>query len=328
MDNKIDVSVTFLCYNHGPYLRKCLDSVLMQEVNFKYEIIIGDDCSTDDSRDILREYEQKFPDIIRVLYNEKNLGASGNASNVRKHIRGKYVSGGESDDFWTDKYRLQKQYDFLEKHPEYAAVGSNFFNVDSDGNNPYIALLRWQVNKKYGMRDYLKYGFIVHGNTTMTRKEAFPKIDSKYIKLRSVAPTMGDVIGRIILYDYGPIYCLPDIMHAHRDGSKNTSSFMAQSKNNKAVHFTRMYFQIVDALEEYFEGKYNLNDLRINRIASMMFQKTFWNSKIDKNEYKIFISELPFGIKIKSYLRFLQKTFRSILHVCGRKLKLFYNIDD
>lgn len=314
-EREILVSVSLLCYNHGPYLRRCLDSILNQKVNFRYQIVIGDDCSTDNSQEILREYEQKYPDIIVVIYNEVNMGAATNARNVRLKRVGKYISEGESDDFWTDEYRLQKQVDFLEKNPTVIAVGSNYYHADSKGESLRIAMLKWQVNKTYRLKDYLRYGYVIHGNTMMFRN-VFPENELNYTKLRSVAPLMGDVITRVLLYSYGDIFVLPDIMHAHSSGEENKTSFGYRSKT-KSIEHSYVYCQIVDALEQYFEGKYNLSELKANRAAALMINKYIRRYDIDQKEYKKFWTSLDTRIRIQAKIRFIQKCCRGLLNKIG-----------
>ncbi len=128
------VSITVIAYKHAKYLPACLDSLLGQKTNFDYEVIVGEDCSNDGSREILLDYMARYPDKLKVIINEENLGASKNGYNVLQQCRGKYIAGCESDDFWCDEYKLQKQVDYLEAHPEISAVGSNHFYVDDDGN--------------------------------------------------------------------------------------------------------------------------------------------------------------------------------------------------
>ncbi len=321
MDNReIMVGVSMICYNHGPYLRKCLDSIINQKVNFRYQVVIGEDCSTDNSREILKEYEAKYPDIFVMIYNEKNLGPSGNSINVKKMVRGKYLVGGETDDFWTDEYRLQKQVDFLENNPDYVAVGSNYYNVDADGNNFVKGLFNYQVNKSYELKDYLRYGYILHGNTLMYRN-VLDFSSEKYLKMRQSSTTMGDVITRVRLYDAGKIFVMPECMHAHRSGSATPSSFSYTSKS-KALYYTKMYVQIVDALEEYFEGKYDLQDLKANRIGALMQMKYIFKNNIDNKEYAEFIKSLPKKLRRKSRMRFVQKTMRKALHKFLRLLNV------
>ena len=108
----IKVSVCCLVYNHEKYLRQCLDSLLMQETNFKYEILIHDDASTDGSADIIREYESKFPDIIKPIYQTENQYSKQvqiSWTYQYPRARGKYLAWCEGDDFWSDKKKLQKQ---------------------------------------------------------------------------------------------------------------------------------------------------------------------------------------------------------------------------
>lgn len=319
MDKReILVSVTLLCYNHGPYLRRCLDSILSQKVNFRYQIVIGDDCSTDNSQEILREYEQKYPDMFVVIYNEVNIGAAANARNVRLKRVGKYISEGESDDFWTDEYRLQKQVDFLEANPGVIAVGSNYYHADSRGECLRLAMLKWQVNRTYVLKDYLRYGYVIHGNTMMFRN-IFPENDEKYINLRSVAPLMGDVITRVLLYSYGDIFVLPDVMHAHSSGEENKTSFGYKSKT-KSIEHSYVYCKIVDALEEYFDGEYNLNELKANRAAALMINKYIRRYDVDKKEYNKFFDSLGPKIRMQAKIRFIQKCCRELLNRIGIKL--------
>lgn len=320
--DEILVGISLLCYNHAPYLRRCLDSIVNQKVNFRFQVVIGEDCSTDNSREILKEYEEKYPDIFVMLYNEKNLGGTANAMNVKKYLKGKYICAGESDDFWTDEYRLQKQVDFLEAHPEYVAVASNHYKVDADGNNPVPMLLKWQVNKKYTLKDYLKYGYVLHGNSMM-RRNILPIDGEKYLKLRSVATTMGDTISKTLLYDKGPVFCMPDVMHAHRSGAKNPTSFSASNKS-RAIEYAYMYCRIINALEEYFDGKYKLYALKADRTAILMLQKYIYKYNIDKKEYKEYLKSLDRKTLNKARAKFMQKMCTLAWHKVARKLKLFY----
>lgn len=122
--NDILVSICSLTYNQAPYIRQCLDGFLMQKTNFKFEIIIHDDCSNDGTTDIVREYAERYPDIIVPIIQTVNQYQNGNkrilASFVYPVARGKYIALCEGDDYWTDPLKLQKQVDFLESHPDYS----------------------------------------------------------------------------------------------------------------------------------------------------------------------------------------------------------------
>jgi len=122
-DNReIMVSVQCLVYNHEKFLRQCLDGFVMQKTNFKFEVIVHDDASTDGSIDIIKEYAQRYPDIIIPFFEKENQYKKGGFELVfgivAKHCMGKYVAICEGDDYWLDSNKLQKQYEIMEQHPE------------------------------------------------------------------------------------------------------------------------------------------------------------------------------------------------------------------
>jgi glycosyltransferase involved in cell wall biosynthesis/RimJ/RimL family protein N-acetyltransferase len=114
------VSVCILTYNHSKYIRQCLEGVMMQQTSFAFEVIIGEDCSTDDTRSIIKEFELKYPGIIKPVYHEKNVGPQRNAYEYCwPRLTGKYIAVCEGDDYWTDTHKLQKQVDFLEANEDF-----------------------------------------------------------------------------------------------------------------------------------------------------------------------------------------------------------------
>ena len=116
------VSICCITYNHKEYIRDALDGFLSQRTDFPYEILINDDASTDGTADIIREYEQKYPEKIRALLQTENQYSKGitNPSGAFNfpRVRGRYVAMGEGDDYWTDPEKLQKQVDYMEAHPD------------------------------------------------------------------------------------------------------------------------------------------------------------------------------------------------------------------
>ena len=130
------VSVSVITYNHEKYIRQCLDGILMQNVNFPYEVLVHDDASPDGTADIIREYEAKYPDIIKPIYQTENQYSQGKTVSKFNfdRARGKYLAFCEGDDYWTDPGKLQKQVDFLEAHPEYIACVHRTRVIDEFGN--------------------------------------------------------------------------------------------------------------------------------------------------------------------------------------------------
>ena len=119
------VSICTITYNHEKYIAEALDSFLMQETNFPFEIAIDDDCSTDNAAEVITKYVEKYPNIIKANLREKNIGGMKNFIENTKRAKGKYIALCEGDDYWTNPLKLQKQVDFLESHKEYNMVFHN-----------------------------------------------------------------------------------------------------------------------------------------------------------------------------------------------------------
>lgn len=118
------VTVVCISYKHEEFIAQALDSFLMQKTNFKYKIFVGEDCGPDRTADIIREYAEKYPDIIVPFLREKNMGAQRNLIDLCQHATSPYIAFCEGDDYWVDEYKLQKQFDYMEAHPEIRVCGT------------------------------------------------------------------------------------------------------------------------------------------------------------------------------------------------------------
>ncbi|BBO81312.1 hypothetical protein DSCO28_18780 [Desulfosarcina ovata subsp. sediminis] len=125
MNNPL-ISVLMITYNHESFIAKAIESVLMQETNYSFELIIGEDCSTDNTHKIVLDYAQRYPDCIKVVTSEKNVGFVKNAYRTFLECRGKYIAFCEGDDYWNNSTKLQKQIDYLEKHSECGLICSDY----------------------------------------------------------------------------------------------------------------------------------------------------------------------------------------------------------
>ena len=134
----VKVSVIVHTYNHENFIRQTLDSILNQQVNFEFEVIVGDDASPDSTPKIIEEYYQKFPTIIKPLLHPKNLGGygKGNTLATLAVCKGQYIAAMDGDDFWTNPLKLQKQVDFLDCNPDFVACFHNALIHFEDGSYP------------------------------------------------------------------------------------------------------------------------------------------------------------------------------------------------
>lgn len=130
------MKVSIICtnYNKGDWVREAIDSFLNQKTNFDFEIIIIDDASTDHSYEIIQEYQKKFPEKVRTFRNEVNLGITRTWKKVCQEAKGQYIARCDSDDFWTDPLKLQKQVDLLDASTDSLWSNTEFDMVDLDGN--------------------------------------------------------------------------------------------------------------------------------------------------------------------------------------------------
>jgi glycosyltransferase involved in cell wall biosynthesis len=148
------VSICCITYNHEKFIKDALDGFLMQQINFPIEILIHDDASTDETANIIKDYENKYPDIIRPIYQRENQYSKGIKPNVSFNFprtQGKYIALCEGDDYWTDPLKLQKQVDFLEANPDFAicfhnavVINENFpekNRLNNDDSTPEISTL-------------------------------------------------------------------------------------------------------------------------------------------------------------------------------------------
>lgn len=167
------VSVVCTAYNQEKYIRQCLDGFVMQETDFPIEIIVHDDASTDGTVAIIKEYEERYPGLFNNIYREENWYSQG--KNIWEYLftkvaRGKYIALCEGDDYWIDPYKLQKQVDFLEGHPEYYVVGmrSLLFFQGLEYYSFYKDSLHLRTS--FVVSDYVK-NILMHTSTFCIRKE-------------------------------------------------------------------------------------------------------------------------------------------------------------
>jgi glycosyltransferase involved in cell wall biosynthesis len=128
------VSICMITYNHEPYIRQAIEGVLMQQCDFQYELIIGEDYSKDRTFDICMEYASKHPEI-KLLPSNANIGVVKNFIRTLQACTRNYIAFCEGDDYWTDPFKLKKQVDFLEKNPEYTLVAGGIALVDEHDHN-------------------------------------------------------------------------------------------------------------------------------------------------------------------------------------------------
>ena len=200
------VSVAMVTYNHEAFIAKALDSILMQMTDFDFEIVIGEDCSIDNTRSILIDYSNRHPDRFKLLLNENNLGMFKNGLQVLEACTGKYIAILEGDDYWTSADKLQKQADFLDAHPESVICFHNAIMHYIDKSHEDHTYCNSNQKEFSTAEDLLKYGNFIPSCSKMYRKEFF-EVPDWISSLK-----MGDWPCDILLARYGNIAYINEVM--------------------------------------------------------------------------------------------------------------------
>ena len=183
-EESILVAIHCLVYNHEPYLRDCFDGFVMQKTNFRFVAIVHEDCSTDHSADIIREYEAKYPDIFRPIYETENQyskpdGSLGRIMNEAIAATGaKYIAMCEGDDYWTDSYKLQKQVDFMEAHLDVGLCFSDFNIYEENTGVLRKAMYKNGMHRSKDFEDHLISCGYIAPMTWLARKSEYGRLVS------------------------------------------------------------------------------------------------------------------------------------------------------
>lgn len=172
------LTVLVFAYNHENYIEKAVDSVAMQQVNFPFKIIIGEDCSPDNTRVVCIRLKEKYPDKIELMLHEKNLGSGGNASALnkrRKEVGSKYVAFLDGDDYWTDIKKLQKQVDALEANPDCSLCFTNVQQYYEKQDLMKEPMERHFKNNRLDFKEYVELGTYIPTLTVVFRASSYPE---------------------------------------------------------------------------------------------------------------------------------------------------------
>ncbi|MEI8198961.1 MAG: glycosyltransferase family 2 protein [Eubacteriales bacterium] len=267
-DNEITVSVALVVYNHEKYVIQAIESILMQDVDFSYEIIVGDDKSTDRSREILLGYKEKYPERITLLFQDENVGGTKNIYDLFMKSKGKYIAVLEGDDYWLDRKKLQKQVDFLENNNEYLGVSHLIEARDISGK--YISTQPSSpkiVGKDATVELFLK-GIYFSAVATVFRN-FFKDTKADYSIYYKAHKYVGDLTLCMILLDKGRIKVLNEAMSAYRSRSTKGESNYNSIRNSFQQY--NDHIQLINAINKHFDFKYNFSREYIERSAAIFF---------------------------------------------------------
>ena len=246
----MEISILLLTYNHEKFIRQALDSIIMQKINVSYEIIILDDASTDGTPKILKEYKQKYPQIITLYLRKFNNGyPTKNSFFMLSKAKGRYYAFLDGDDYWIDELKIQKQYDFLENYKDYAGCMTNLIIVDEDNHRLKQNYYDDVEDCIHTLEDF-KYLRKPSVTASFFARNYFIKEDYKI--LYEADRMMGDITIYMLSLMKGKIYQFGETMAAYRRIQ------IAGKTNFNSIHQSNKYRNYIQArylirLENYMQ---------------------------------------------------------------------------
>lgn len=271
----IMVSVIMLTYNHADFVGQAIESVLMQETGFRFELLIGDDASTDGTTDIIREYQSRFPDVIKVLIKAQNEGVSKNSYDLMRMARGKYIACCEGDDRWSDVHKLQKQVKFLENAPNHSAVTHDCLVINEDGSLAKRQKIRWISSKReYTLNDF-KGIFLPGHPSSMLRRNLFLDDDFDGSIIYKASSMVSDRTIALVWAANGKIYHMPEVMSCYRVHSSSVTVKLYKGDEAYEIISRDLEYTLVleRFAEETLEKKINFDHHKSELLASVFIKR-------------------------------------------------------
>ncbi len=297
MSEKVVVSILFSVYNHSKHLKRAIESVLKQKTDFAYEIVVGDDSSSDGSQSLLKAYERENPDIFNLTLRDENIGGTRNFTDLLKKCRGKYLTFIEGDDYWTCDNKLQIQHDFLENNHDYFSVSHRLSMRNEHDEFISITPSRQMGNAYSFTIDDFLHGERFPLTATMLRFEYNGAFDELSRMVDRGARNVGDTTLCIFFLDKSPVMVLNEDMAVYQLRSK-----VGESNYNS---ISSMYDKLTDrfSLLKLNDGAYSYNFMRLymkllrSIVGSLVRQGS-------KEKLKLFFLLVPvLALFLKSLIR-------------------------
>lgn len=219
MEKQIDVSVVMLTYYHEKYIKQAIESVLRQITRYTYEIVIADDCSTDKTRKIINEYVKAYPEIIRAILNEQNLGISANKYNACCQCRGRYIIDLAGDDYWIDNSKIEMQVEFMDSHSSYSAVTTKVEARFDNANSAYAVFPDKVIcNKAVTLDEYLRCSDRCFPTNGILMKNYYLTESGKkeFEIMPNASPYIDDSTECLLLLRHGPVFVIDKATAVYR----------------------------------------------------------------------------------------------------------------
>ena len=324
MNSNDDIKVSIVCttYNHDKYISRTIHSFLDQKTNFNYEIIIHDDASVDNTVNILRVFEKKHKPTIKVLYEKENQYKLGRAiiDEIMLPIaKGKYIAFCEGDDFWCDSQKLQKQFDYMEAHPECSLCAHNTLLHHLSGNAKDYKFHNWHKIHKMTEREvFMKWK--IHTSSFFFKKEF------AYRERYSRKYWFGDYVRVTSAFSKGEIMVFPEIMSVYNYG---VETGLLQSYENSQTKRIKLLDRKKYLLEYNSKTEYRFDSIITERCKQLDFEADTYEERYIisySKEKKDVIAAAERIVSLDSYREYISvlSIFRKVIELIRYRGYFFY----
>ena len=320
-NNDMMVSVCCTAYNQEEYIRDALEGFVRQKTNFKYEIVIHDDASTDNTANIIREYESKYPDIIKPIYQKENQYQQGKDVflNTIRMAKGKYVAVCEGDDYWIDENKLQIQVDYMENNPSCTMSFHNANVIDMETKEEKIFIPYNRKLKKYVKKDgnynvgELELLEFIPTASFMFKQENVKKIPDWFEKC-----FVGDWPLKLIMTSFGYAHCINKVMCVYRKNAKGSVTVSNKTKEKQSDEGKKYILErkkeFINWIDEFTQGKYE--DVFKLRRCEYEIEMLLMNGKkseiLEKKYLQAFNNKKKIKYLIKIYCPKIVELYKNI----------------
>ena len=302
MEQEIMVDIMMPVYNQERFIAQTIESIVRQRTTFRFRLLIGEDCSTDNTRSLIKKYAGLYPDKIFPIYNEVNLGSNGNSSNIYLSATAKYVALCEGDDFWVDDQKLQKQVTFMEANSGFSACFSDVVIVDELNTN--LPIFPPFTKDIYEIQDFINSEMNIVPTPSLLFRNVLPKPLPHFYGIA----LGGDMITQLLLADKGKLKFMNEKLAAYR----NHSGGMSKSKENQEkseMALKKAYME----LNAYFDFRYD--HFFRQRFLSMAKKNLIYLSKGKKGVEKLkhYFRALPEYLKYSDKVNFKELAYYHVV---------------
>lgn len=271
------VSILIITFNQEKFIAQAIESALMQHANFKYEIVIGEDCSTDRTRDIVLEYQEKYSDRIKLLLQGKNAGMHKNFVDTYYTCRGKYIALLEGDDYWTDPNKLQKQVDFLENNSDFSICFHNM-QIIYEGK-PHLNRISNKKQNEITTINTLARGNYIYTASCVFRNNLIRLPDWFY------QCPVGDYPLHLLNAQYGKIKFVNEVMGVYRIHQEGTWG------DTSMVHQREKWLVMLELIRDKFDISIR-NSLNQNLCNCSFKLAQYYLKNNDYDKYNFYLKKI------------------------------------